>query len=135
MVWPLVVFFFGVLTIVGGMLVVSYLLGERHEDRATGYPFESGITRYEIFVEADEDLGQVLSGGDVLRDLRSGGGLHHRLGGLGARGRLVGIYRDRGLHQRSSGRTGVPLAHWCTGVGSRVSAIFADAAAGLTRPG
>jgi NADH-quinone oxidoreductase subunit A len=44
MIWPLVVFFFGVLTVVAGMLVVSYLLGERHEDRATGFPFESGIT-------------------------------------------------------------------------------------------
>jgi NADH-quinone oxidoreductase subunit A len=44
MLWPLVAFFFGVVVIVGGMMVASYLLGERHEDRATGQPYESGIT-------------------------------------------------------------------------------------------
>jgi NADH-quinone oxidoreductase subunit A len=44
MLWPLVAFFFGVLVVVGGMMVISFLLGERHEDRATGMPYESGIT-------------------------------------------------------------------------------------------
>lgn len=43
MLWPLVAFFFGVLVVVGGMMVISYLLGERHQDRATGQPYESGI--------------------------------------------------------------------------------------------
>jgi NADH-quinone oxidoreductase subunit A len=41
--WPLVVY----LTIVGmlvvAMLSVSFVLGQRHQDRATGFPYESGI--------------------------------------------------------------------------------------------
>jgi NADH-quinone oxidoreductase subunit A len=42
-IWPLVVYFFAVLVVVGGMLGISALLGERHQDRETGEPFESGI--------------------------------------------------------------------------------------------
>jgi NADH-quinone oxidoreductase subunit A len=41
--WPLVVYFAAVLVIVGGMLGLSYVLGERHRERATGEPYESGI--------------------------------------------------------------------------------------------
>lgn len=41
--WPLAVYVGLVLLMVGTILVVSYLLGERHEDRATGEPYESGI--------------------------------------------------------------------------------------------
>ena len=41
--WPLVVYFVLVLLLVAGMLTVSYLLGQRHSDRATGTPYESGI--------------------------------------------------------------------------------------------
>lgn len=41
--WPLAIYFALVLLLVAGMLVVSYLLGQRHQDRATGTPFESGI--------------------------------------------------------------------------------------------
>jgi NADH-quinone oxidoreductase subunit A len=42
-VWPLAVYFFAVLIIVVGMLLLSYLLGQRHAERATGEPYESGI--------------------------------------------------------------------------------------------
>jgi NADH-quinone oxidoreductase subunit A len=43
MIWPLAVYFGVVVILVIGILIVSYLLGERHSDRATGTPFESGI--------------------------------------------------------------------------------------------
>jgi NADH-quinone oxidoreductase subunit A len=42
-VWPLVVYFVAVILIVGGMLAVSYVLGERHREPSTGAPYESGI--------------------------------------------------------------------------------------------
>jgi NADH-quinone oxidoreductase subunit A len=43
MLWPLVVYFGAVIVLVLGMLGVSYVLGERHHDRATGEPYEAGI--------------------------------------------------------------------------------------------
>lgn len=41
--WPLVVYFGAVLAVVGAMIGLSWLLGERHRERATGEPYESGI--------------------------------------------------------------------------------------------
>ncbi len=41
--WPLAVYSAGVLVLVGGMLGVSYVLGERHRGHATDDPYESGI--------------------------------------------------------------------------------------------
>lgn len=41
--WPLAVYFGAVLVVVGAMLGLSYVLGERHSERATGDPYESGI--------------------------------------------------------------------------------------------
>ncbi len=41
--WPMAVYVVAVILIVTGMLLVSYILGERHWDRATGQPYESGI--------------------------------------------------------------------------------------------
>ncbi len=41
--WPLAVYAGAVLLMVGALLVVSYLLGERHKGRAMGEPYESGI--------------------------------------------------------------------------------------------
>ena len=41
--WPFGVYFALVLLLVAGMLVVSYLLGQRHSERATGSPYEGGI--------------------------------------------------------------------------------------------
>lgn len=41
--WPLAVYFAAVVGIVIGMLGLSSLLGERHQERATGSPYESGI--------------------------------------------------------------------------------------------
>lgn len=41
--WPLGIYFVVVVILVAGMIVVSYLLGQRHQERATGLPFESGI--------------------------------------------------------------------------------------------
>jgi NADH-quinone oxidoreductase subunit A len=42
-VWPLFVYAAGVMVLVGGMLGISYVLGEKHNERATGEPYESGI--------------------------------------------------------------------------------------------
>ena len=41
--WPLAVYFGAVLAVIAGMLGFSYVLGQRHVDRATGEPYESGI--------------------------------------------------------------------------------------------
>ncbi len=41
--WPLAVYFVAVLVVAIGMLGLSYVLGQRHHDRATGEPYESGI--------------------------------------------------------------------------------------------
>ena len=41
--WPLGVYFALVLLLVAGMLLVSYLLGQRHREPATGAPYEGGI--------------------------------------------------------------------------------------------
>jgi NADH-quinone oxidoreductase subunit A len=42
-VWALSVYTAAVLVIVGVMLLLSHLLGQRHHDRATDDPYESGI--------------------------------------------------------------------------------------------
>lgn len=41
--WPLAVYAAIVGILVVAMLGLSYVLGQRHEDRATGSPYESGI--------------------------------------------------------------------------------------------
>jgi NADH-quinone oxidoreductase subunit A len=41
--WPFGLYFVLVIGLVAGMLVVSYLLGQRHNERATGEPYEGGI--------------------------------------------------------------------------------------------
>ena len=41
--WPMAVYAGVVLFLVGAMLVLSHILGERHSETATGEPFESGI--------------------------------------------------------------------------------------------
>jgi NADH-quinone oxidoreductase subunit A len=41
--WTLGVYFLLVLGLVSGMLLGSWLLGQRHHDRATGSPYEAGI--------------------------------------------------------------------------------------------
>jgi NADH-quinone oxidoreductase subunit A len=41
--WPFVVYLLLVVLIVGSMLALSYVLGQRHSDRATGSPYEGGI--------------------------------------------------------------------------------------------
>ena len=41
--WPLAVYLVAVLVLVTGMIGVSYVLGERHKEKATGEPYESGI--------------------------------------------------------------------------------------------
>ncbi len=43
LLWPLGVYFLGVLVIVAGMLGLSYIFGQRHKDRTTGEIFESGM--------------------------------------------------------------------------------------------
>ena len=41
--WPFVVYFFAVLALVGTMLGLSFILGQRRGNRATNMPFESGV--------------------------------------------------------------------------------------------
>jgi NADH-quinone oxidoreductase subunit A len=43
MVWPLVVYFALVIFLVSATLTVSYVLGQRHSEPATGEPYEGGI--------------------------------------------------------------------------------------------
>ena len=42
-VWPLTVYLALVILVVAGMLAFSYVLGQRHNERATGVQYESGI--------------------------------------------------------------------------------------------
>jgi NADH-quinone oxidoreductase subunit A len=41
--WPLLLYALLVVVIVGAMVGISALLGQRHKDRQTGEPYESGI--------------------------------------------------------------------------------------------
>ena len=41
--WPLGLYAAVVLVLIAGVLLISYVLGPRHRERATGEPFESGI--------------------------------------------------------------------------------------------
>jgi len=43
MTWPLLVYFGFVVLLVAAVLIVSYLLGQRHSEPATGEPYEGGI--------------------------------------------------------------------------------------------
>jgi NADH-quinone oxidoreductase subunit A len=42
--WPLVVYAALVAALVAAMLGLSYVLGQRHHDRSTDFPYESGIS-------------------------------------------------------------------------------------------
>ncbi len=41
--WPLAVYFGATVFITGGLLALSYILGQRHRETETGKPYESGI--------------------------------------------------------------------------------------------
>ncbi len=41
--WPFVIYVIAVFLMVGAQIVLSHYVGERHRDRATGTPYESGI--------------------------------------------------------------------------------------------
>ncbi len=41
--WPLAVYFAGILVLIVGILGLSYVLGQKHHERATGEPYESGM--------------------------------------------------------------------------------------------
>jgi len=41
--WPLAVYLGAVVALVGAMVALSAVLGQRHRERATGEPYESGI--------------------------------------------------------------------------------------------
>jgi NADH-quinone oxidoreductase subunit A len=43
MIWPLVAYFAFVVVLVATILILSYLLGQRHFEPATGEPYEGGI--------------------------------------------------------------------------------------------
>ncbi|GJQ50919.1 NADH:ubiquinone oxidoreductase, membrane subunit A [Candidatus Kuenenia stuttgartiensis] len=42
--WPLLLYTVAVVSLVIGILIISYFLGERHKEPSTDVPFESGIT-------------------------------------------------------------------------------------------
>ncbi|HEX9783444.1 MAG TPA: NADH-quinone oxidoreductase subunit A [Opitutaceae bacterium] len=41
--WPFLVYASAAAAVAAGMLIVSHLLGQRHNERTTGEPYESGI--------------------------------------------------------------------------------------------
>jgi NADH-quinone oxidoreductase subunit A len=41
--WPLIVYFLSVIGLVTTMISLSYILGERHREKQTNEPYESGI--------------------------------------------------------------------------------------------
>ncbi len=41
--WPLIVYFLSVVGLVSTMIALSYVLGERHREKQTNEPYESGI--------------------------------------------------------------------------------------------
>jgi NADH-quinone oxidoreductase subunit A len=41
--WPLAVYFIAIVVIIAGMIGLSSVLGQRHRERATNEPYESGI--------------------------------------------------------------------------------------------
>jgi NADH-quinone oxidoreductase subunit A len=41
--WPLAVYFASVVAIIAAMVGLSFFLGQRHRERATGEPYESGV--------------------------------------------------------------------------------------------
>lgn len=41
--WPLIVFALAVISLIGIMIGLSWVLGERHNEKATNEPYESGI--------------------------------------------------------------------------------------------
>jgi NADH-quinone oxidoreductase subunit A len=41
--WPFVVYFAAVLAVTAGMILISYFLGEKHREKTTAEPYESGI--------------------------------------------------------------------------------------------
>jgi NADH-quinone oxidoreductase subunit A len=42
-VWPLVLYFVLVIALIGALVALSHVLGERHAEPAKGEPFESGV--------------------------------------------------------------------------------------------
>jgi NADH-quinone oxidoreductase subunit A len=42
--WPLLVYAVAVLSLMAAIIAVSYLLGQRHSDRETADPYESGVS-------------------------------------------------------------------------------------------
>ena len=62
MIWPLVVYFVFVVFLVTATLFVSYLLGQRHSEPATGEPYEGGIVS-----EGPARVRLSIRGGYVLR--------------------------------------------------------------------
>ena len=43
LLWPVLVYGAIVIVLVGGIIVISFFLGQRHQDRATNEPYEGGI--------------------------------------------------------------------------------------------
>lgn len=41
--WPLAVYFTAIVLIIAGMIGLSFVLGQRHRERSTDEPYESGI--------------------------------------------------------------------------------------------
>jgi NADH-quinone oxidoreductase subunit A len=88
MIWPLLVYFALVVVLVVTILSVSYLLGQRHSEAATGEPYEGGIVsegsahvrfsvRYYLvamlFVVFDLETAFLIAWAGAVRDLGWGG--------------------------------------------------------------
>lgn len=46
MLWPLAAYFAAVIVLVATMIALSFVLGQRHMERATAEPYESGIVSH-----------------------------------------------------------------------------------------
>ena len=115
-VWPLLVYFLAVVGMVAAVLLLSHVLGQRHRERATGIPYESGMM-------PTGSARLRLSGGflpdrDVLRHLRSGDRVHFRLGGRRARDRLGRLRRGAGLRRHPRSRPSPTCGARRAGLGS-----------------
>jgi NADH-quinone oxidoreductase subunit A len=42
-IWSFSLYLVAVILVVGGILILSHFLGQRHQERATAFPFEGGI--------------------------------------------------------------------------------------------
>ena len=116
--WPLAAYFGLVVFLAVAVLGVSYLLGQRHHEPATGEPYEGGIvsegTARALFHTLRLDC-------DVLRDFRFRGCFPVCVGGRCARTGLGRLLRGSAICRSSFGSFGLSQQDWRTRLGGRIA--------------